>query len=245
MHHYVNILQKILRLRQICCHVSLPGNLTSKLADLSTADFDERFAHRAFNLMRENDSLQCSICSFDFSSWRPPDDEVSEEDETSSQSSKARRTKGNSASSSRTTSPEPSQRTLSLVPVMTKCQHLYCSDCFRANICPEYSNVIEPTACPACDQQLANAKDFVALTSIPLSSTSIEEDIPLQATDVDYKAHTSAKITALIEDLTVFSQSNEHSVNYDEKSINIIVESDAMPNKTVVLFVALDSDATF
>ncbi|KAF8578440.1 hypothetical protein K439DRAFT_1528852 [Ramaria rubella] len=236
MKNYVGILQKILRLRQICDHFELvkgKGILADE-ADVAV-NYDDVVAeiardgintHRGmviFSLLRESGTAQCVECGFELA---PPLDAVKEEGVDSEEPGPKR---GRKSKASGPNSRAPTRQNSPTTPrlVLTRCQHLFCIECFRNCICPGWPNVPSDLhrGCSACQAGLT-----------PLDAVELNPDAPPAAPEAKKKAgkrerrqkgmplenlYFSTKVKALLGDLVEFSKSNPNSRNYDPESLEV------------------------
>ncbi|KAF8519105.1 SNF2 family N-terminal domain-containing protein [Hysterangium stoloniferum] len=233
MKNYVGILQKILRLRQICDHFELvkgKGILSDESETVNYEDLVNEIAREGINaqrgtaifaLLRESGTAQCVECGFELA---PPVDDIKEEgvDEEAGakRSRKIKASLPNSRNGTRQNSPMVPR------PVLTRCQHLFCIECFRTCICPGWPNVPNDIqrGCSACQAGLA-PQDAVELNldapaagdvkKKPGKREKRQKGMPLQ------NLYFSTKVKALMADLVEFSKSNPHSRNYDPDSLEV------------------------
>ena len=240
MKNYVGILQKILRLRQICDHFELVKNKGLGLigdlpnyedlaALISSQGIDQPRAAALYAYLREAGTAQCvecgGECSVDPAQAEGGGCPLADADAPSGfQKRGGRKGKaGPSASrtSTRQNSPTPA------VCIITRCQHLFCAGCFR-NSC---------TAVPS--DVCAESRVTCAICQTSLPPWDVVEFNPEYAMTPDKKKgpvrkekrqkgvmsmedfHPSTKVKALIGDLLPLSRANPHSANYDPESIEI------------------------
>jgi SWI/SNF-related matrix-associated actin-dependent regulator of chromatin subfamily A3 len=247
MKNYVGILQKILRLRQICDHYELvqnKGSCNSQFdgatheditAAIARDGIDASRAAAIFNLLRESATAQCVECGIELATVTETN-----QSETSNEDPPKRGRKPKVVQSkSRAGSP------IAIVPVLTKCQHLFCIACYRNCICPGWPEV-PPDAtrcCSACPTGLrpSDAVEIRSDTSVsePKKRGTKKEKRPKGQSIANYAS--STKIDTLMMDLVTFSKSNPYSTNFDPSSVeiqeldssrNVVSEE---PIKTVVL----------
>lgn len=249
MKNYVGILQKILRLRQICDHYELVMNKglgligdTPNWEDLAAVickeGLDVQRATAVFNLLREAGTAQCVDCGYEMGI--APDD--AEGDACGPLDGEpARRGRKPKAAASRASTRQSSPSNLAHA-ILTRCQHLFCIGCFRNSCCP----AVDKRSCAVCQVPL-NDQDFVdlipsSLTMEPLSAKKkAGKREKRQKGMVTFEnLHMSTKIRALINDLMPFSRANKYSTNYDPNSLDVqMIDSDGNtidegPVKTVV-----------
>ncbi|CAE6447713.1 unnamed protein product [Rhizoctonia solani] len=235
MKNYVGILQKILRLRQICDHYELvkgkdemtPLDYDAVLKAIVEEGLNLSRATAVFSVLRDCGTAQCVECQTELAS-APPD--AAETDALETDRKPGRKPKGpagvKSQAGTRQNSPSGP------VPVVTRCQHLYCIDCFRASVCPGWPKVPPNTqrSCSTCQSVLVPAVDAIqvqpdaAMTPEQIMAGSAPKQKrkeprkkggPLQS------AKHSTKIKALIDDLMPFSRANPYSINYDPASVEV------------------------
>ncbi|KAG6854236.1 hypothetical protein C0991_009254 [Blastosporella zonata] len=235
MKNYVGILQKILRLRQICDHFelvqgkgldqALPQDTPSYedlIADISKDGLNAARAAAVFSILRESATTQCVECGGELCiSSESPSDEV----DGPPTSKRGRKGKGPaSRGSTRASSPMTPR------PVLTRCQHLFCLDCYRNSICPGWPNVTPDTrrSCSACQSGLTpldaveikpELADAASLKKKPQKREKRQKGV-LEA------FNPSTKVKALLGDLIIFSRANPHSNNYDPASIEVQMVDD-------------------
>lgn len=229
MKNYVGILQKILRLRQICDHFELVegkemkpknanGECSGSFEDITAATIDtEGFGYSraaaVFVILCESATAQCVECGNELgvSSDLPPD---TCESETQQSLKRGRKYKSSaSRSSTRANSPDTPR------PVLTRCQHLFCLGCYRNSVCPGWPNVAPDIkrVCSACQTALSPADAFEinleALEYCQKKKERKQERRPKERCLENFIP--STKIKSLLQDLIQFSYMNPHSRNYD------------------------------
>ena len=256
MKNYVGILQKILRLRQICDDLELvkgKGLLGDAQHDASYEEtvaavmVEGITAPRAaiiFALLREAATTQCSECGIELCPTEVTSSYGSGADcEVSLPAKRSRKTKASRAST-RANSPATPQAPR---PIMTRCQHLFCTYCFKRKMSwpdcePDFAN-----PCPVCQYRLRlmDAVEFdldvVSTEAVGKRKSGKREKKLRSALGAPFRP--STKVKALLSDLAQFSKANPHSVNYDPTSLEVqmvddqgnIVDDGIV--KTVVLYV--------
>ena len=249
MKNYVGILQKILRLRQICDHFELvKGKGGAMVSEDSGLDYDEIIAAIAkdglnmsratavFALLRDSGTAQCVDCGMDLATpvGGTQLEGGVEPDEATKPSKRGRKPK---MSSSRAPTRQNSP-TLGMRPVLTRCQHLFCIECFRHSTCPEWPSIPNDTIkqCSACSCNLTPATDAVEVSPDGLIGSEASKGKPKkrekrQKGVMDYAFTPSTKVKALLGDLLPFSRTNPYSSNYDANSVEVSVV-DASGNDT-------------
>ncbi|KAH7885941.1 SNF2 family N-terminal domain-containing protein [Phlebopus sp. FC_14] len=243
MKNYVGILQKILRLRQICDHFELvDGKGLGETQALETSSYEDIAAaieREGLNparaaaivaLLREAATTQCVECGEELC-FSPESQQMVESGtpmdiDGPSAPKRGRKAKGTTSSRAPTRPSSPSTSML----VLTRCQHLFCLGCYRQCICPAWPEVPSDTrrSCSACQTGLS-----------PQDAIQVRPDC--QPQDLKKKAgrrerrpkntglekfHPSTKVKALLGDLVQFSRANPHSVNYDPESIEVEMVDD-------------------
>ncbi|KAL0951422.1 hypothetical protein HGRIS_008114 [Hohenbuehelia grisea] len=229
MKNYVGILQRILRLRQICDHFELvdgkfpgaDGQSQECYEDIITAiardGIDAAKAAAVFAILRESATTQCVECGAELCNANDLLQADAADDAVPSTPKRGRKPKGaTSRGPTRPSSPSSPR------PILTRCQHLFCIECYRNCICPGWPNVAPDIrrSCSACQAGLA-----------PLDAVEIKPDNGADASKkktakrekrtkiLPEDFHPSTKIKALMYDLLQFSKANPYSVNYDPASI--------------------------
>jgi SWI/SNF-related matrix-associated actin-dependent regulator of chromatin subfamily A3 len=257
MKNYVGILQKILRLRQICDHFelvegkgvgcgSLPDSATSYeevAAAIVREGLNTARASAIFALLRESATTQCVECEIELCTTLEASQQNDLDSDAAAPVKRNRKARNpGSRAPTRVNSPSTPQ------PVLTRCQHLFCLDCYRSCICPEWPKVPPETvrSCSACQTGLGPADAVEVRPDYTLESPSKkgsrrkekrQKGMPLD------NFHMSTKVKALLGDLLPFSRNNPYSANYEPESVEVQVvdnrgnEIDDGIVKTVVLCV--------
>ncbi|KAI0961971.1 hypothetical protein AcV7_000926 [Taiwanofungus camphoratus] len=242
MKNYVGILQKILRLRQICDHFELVqdkglGLIGDNQPQESAMAYDDIVAvvareginaQRAatlFALLKETGITQCVECACELAG---PLDSLQGENgmaETDALSAAPKRNRKQkvpaSRASTRHNSPSMSH------PVFTRCQHLFCVECFRNSIAPEWPNIPpDMKRCCSICQSVLTAFDAVEINPelacidmVPKKKSAKKEKRQKGVSLENF--HPSTKVKALLGDLVQFSRANPYSANYDPSSIEV------------------------
>ena len=235
MKNYVGILQKILRLRQICDHFEL---VMTKGPSQDTPNYDELAATIAkeginlaravavFSLLKEAGTAQCVECGYELGvpSEGAEADNCNNPCGEAESSKRGRKPKaGASRNPTRQNSPSTTVRA-----ILTRCQHLFCIACFRNSSFPGWPDACQttPHACAVCQTALmpGDAVD-VAPDAVPTElpgkkKTNARREKRQKGANLD-NFQPSTKIRALLSDLVQFSRANPHSVNYDPNSIEV------------------------
>lgn len=253
MKNYVGILQKILRLRQICDHWELvegkgPGDTGIDYEEIMEAISKEGLnasrANAIFSLMRDAGTAQCVDCGCELGT---PTDAAQKEgglDYESVPQKRGRKSKTSSRVPTRQNSPS------SIRVILSRCQHLFCILCFQNNVFSQWPNVPNdlPRPCSACQTLLR--PDDAAEVSLDCTSAEmtgkkkiIKREKRQKGVNLE-KFHPSTKVKALLGDLVSFSRANPYSANYDPSTVEVQMvdksgkEIDDGIVKTVVLYVA-------
>jgi SWI/SNF-related matrix-associated actin-dependent regulator of chromatin subfamily A3 len=148
MKNYVNILQKMSCLRQICDDVQLItasedgaryGCAAQYEETLNATEKDGINLERAtaiFALLRETSTAQCAECGMELASLLTdggPDIPVEGEDTPVNGKGSGRWEMKSSMAVTRASSPSPS-----LHPIITRCTHLFCLHCFRSKVSADW-----------------------------------------------------------------------------------------------------------
>lgn len=259
MKNYVGILQKILRLRQICDHyelvmnkgLGLVGDLPSGdapnweelTAVISKEGIDMNRAAAVFTLLREAGTSQCVDCGYELGI--PSED--AEDACAPSDGEPAKRGRKPKVSASRNPTRQNSP-TNGIHAIVTRCQHLFCISCFRHSSYPNWPNV-QPDmkrCCAVCQSVLApsDAIDLMSSNTLPdglVKKKPVKREKRQKGVVTLDSLVMSTKIRALLADLMQFSRANPQSANYDPNSIDVqMVDSqgnniDEGAVKTVVL----------
>uniref|UniRef100_A0A0W0FGG1 Dna repair protein rad5 n=1 Tax=Moniliophthora roreri TaxID=221103 RepID=A0A0W0FGG1_MONRR len=246
MKNYVGILQRILRLRQICDHYELvdgkevngdgqqPGmSYESIVAAIEREGLTTTHANAIFNLIRESATTQCCECGVELCGTPESQGDGLDLEAIPSGTPKRPRKTKNPSSRGPTRANSPSSATFRTI--MTRCLHLFCISCFRSCVCPGWPEVPNDTVrpCSMCQYSLnqADALEVKAEITAPESSgggsakkkTQKREKRPKIA-PADF--HSSTKIRSLLGDLVQFSKANPYSANYDPSSVEIQMVDD-------------------
>ncbi|KAF9015548.1 SNF2 family N-terminal domain-containing protein [Cyathus striatus] len=239
MKNYVGILQKILRLRQICDHFELvdgkqlgrdglsqdAGSYEDIVTDIARDGINASRAYAIFAILREAATTQCVECGSELCC---ANESLQGEgmDDSTTPAKKGRKPKGNNSRvPTRANSPSSPR------PILTRCQHLFCIECYRASICPGWPSVSSDTmrCCSACQTALSPSDAVEIKPDVfidggskrkPQRREKRQKGLPLD------HFHPSTKIQSLLGDLVQFSKANPHSVNYDPASLEVQMVDD-------------------
>ncbi|TBU34696.1 SNF2 family N-terminal domain-containing protein [Dichomitus squalens] len=241
MKNYVGILQKILRLRQICDHfelvqnkgLGLPGDAPSPYEDIvatvAREGLDLQRGAMIFALLREAGTTQCVECQCELSASMDANNEgLAEVDAPAAPAKRGRKPKA-SASTSRTSTRQNSPSAPQ--PVLTRCQHLFCAGCFRASTFPGWPNVQSDVhrACSICQTALLPSDAVQLNIDLAMLENVFSGGTKKKAAKKEKRQkgialedfHPSTKVRALLGDLIHFSKANPYSANYDPSSIEV------------------------
>ncbi|EKM84208.1 hypothetical protein AGABI1DRAFT_67507 [Agaricus bisporus var. burnettii JB137-S8] len=248
MKNYVGILQRLLRLRQICDHKDLIAAKDTVAGSDSAASYDDIVAAIAreginpvrasaiFAILKEAATTQCIECGGELCTLADGVGGIVNDDMDADgppPSKRGRKTKGPaSRAPTRANSPSNGPR-----PVLTRCQHLFCLACYKSAICPGWPEV-EATVmrpCSACQTELSPA-DAVEIKGDMMKLESDIASLGLPPPNIREQAlsilqaeicERSSKIKSLIHFLLPFSLANPHSANYNPAGLDIqILDSD-------------------
>jgi len=232
MKNYVGILQKILRLRQICDHFelvqgkepSLAGqgqegaiSYETLVADISREGLNDARAAAVFNILKESATTQCVECATELCVASDADQADALEDGCTTKRPKKQKS---SRTSTRACSPSTPRI------VLTRCQHLFCIECYRNSCAAGWPDISPDTRqyCSIC-QTVLFPFDVVEIKPEFYNDNATRK----KSKKKDKKAKTvsaenfrpSTKVTALLSDLVTFSKGNPYSQNYDPSSIEV------------------------
>lgn len=229
--NYVNILQKILRLRQICDHYLLLSDSTSAdddeasgepldyeqaVAAINAHGMSQRRAAAVMTFFKEESMCVCAECDVDLSCLAASVVVEEAVDGPTPVSKGGRSGKGKKK-----------------VPqaVLTKCQHLYCLTCFKKSIYSGWPKSLGGVArsCSRCAQGLRLASDCIEIVppgsseaaasgeyvpAAPASASRSTAASRRKKRDSGAELIMSTKIRRLMSDLMSYSNINPHSKNY-------------------------------
>ncbi|PFH54824.1 hypothetical protein AMATHDRAFT_135139 [Amanita thiersii Skay4041] len=232
MKNYVGILQKILRLRQICDHFELvqsketeqSNDLASSYddvaADIEKEGLTEARACAIFTLLRESATAQCVECGGELCSPNEAAQIDGLDVDCPSTTKRGRKSKSSSSRAPTRASSPAGPR-----PVLTRCQHLFCLNCYRNSICPGWPNALPDSlrSCSACQASLRpNDAIEIRTDTIPDSQKKkVQKRERRQKGACLENFHPSTKVKALLSDLVQFSRANPFSVNYDPTAVDL------------------------
>jgi len=239
MKNYVGILQKILRLRQICDHFELvkkpkeasgPDGSTQSYEEIVTAIAKEGInASRAsaiFALLKEAGTTQCVACGNDPGGFQEGGlTESAVDSDPACLPSASKRGKKSKATPSRANT-RPSSPSVPRI-VLTRCQHLFCLECFRQSVFPGWPTVPPDVfrSCSVCQCSLGMGDAVETGTETTSAETSrrktVKKEKRVKGGVIPENVLYSTKVNALIGDLMQSSKVNPYSVNYDPMSVEV------------------------
>ncbi|KAJ7225691.1 SNF2 family N-terminal domain-containing protein [Mycena pura] len=240
MKNYVGILQKILRLRQICDHWELvdgkgPGQQQDSVqsyedivADIAREGINATRAAAIFVILRESATTQCVECGTELCIGSDLSQTDALDMDGASAPKRTRKAKGSSSSSrgpTRASSPCIPR------PVLTRCQHLFCIECYQNCICPGWPNVAPDTrrSCSACQTGLSPSDAVEVKPDAGSDPTAKKKPMKKEKRQKGLSLanfHPSTKVKALLGDLVQFSKANPYSANYEPDSVEVQMVDD-------------------
>ncbi|WRT64679.1 uncharacterized protein IL334_001613 [Kwoniella shivajii] len=217
--NYANMLQEILRLRQICNHVDLAmsGSVEEDydgtvmdyqvaVKGIDTNGLNQSRAVAVCCFLKEGAGALCTGCGYDYGDIFP-DIGLGGVEEFEAKDEK------------------PKTKKLAHKPILTKCLHLYCPACFKSQVYSDYSKRQKSTvarACGCCNGMLRLPADIIEVTP-PECETSGEviPDQPKRTARKKYvrppgeKPNLSTKMQYLHDELLILSKKNPNSPHYD------------------------------
>jgi len=182
-----------------------------------------------FALLREAGTAQCVECGMDMAT--PGGGALLDGTEFEGPKPKAKKGTKGSRGPTRASSPTGAR------PVITRCQHLYCIECFRLSICPNWPKVKTEVhrACSVCQADLSPMTDAVEVSPDGLIQSEMLPKVRAPRKEKRQKGsspghNSSTKIKALMVDLMATSQLNPYSMNYDANLASEIQQTDANGN---------------
>ncbi|KAI6162042.1 P-loop containing nucleoside triphosphate hydrolase protein [Pisolithus thermaeus] len=239
MKNYVGILQKILRLRQICDHFELvegkglgevlsadSGNYEDIVAAIERDGLNSHHAAAIVMLLREAGTSQCVECGEELCTNGEREQMIDGGMgmDVDGPSAPKRGKKGRGVLSRAPTRPS-SPSTFYLV--LTRCLHLFCLPCFRQCTWPGWPDV-PSDACQVCSACQTGLSPQDAIQVRPDCSPqepsprkkTVKREKRLKGVGIE-KFQPSTKVKALLGDLVQFSKMNPYSTNYDPESIEV------------------------
>jgi hypothetical protein len=218
--NYCTILQELLKLRQICVHPALLQESEDRSAaagDLSSNiqqhGISKSRAVQLLALLADVGGGECGECQIVLSTIENQSgaNDLDQEEDVKPKRpiKKQRKTASTTTSAGPSTAnnsedDSPSNTCTSESPstVVTKCQHIFCHDCFRAKICPAWPKVTadDTALCSTCRTEIVPALDAVEIGAKELQR-SLEQALDEQIAE-DKKTKGKKKATRLFEHST-------------------------------------------
>lgn len=176
MKNYCSILQELLRLRQICVHMSLVRD-SEDLADVNggtdvASSIDKHGiskprAMQLLGLLRDAGGAQCCECGHDMiPAASAGSDEMADPVDKKPPKKSRKTAKSATASAACSDNDDPTANVDELKSVITRCQHLFCRICFRDKVYkdwPDNVNADDRASCTVCKADLTPALDAVEI----------------------------------------------------------------------------------
>ncbi|KAM0789050.1 hypothetical protein ACM66B_003113 [Microbotryomycetes sp. NB124-2] len=269
MKNFCSILQELLRLRQICVHMALVrdaedlavgGEEGDLIKTIAKHGISKPRAIKLLSLMKDAGAGQCAECGQEMlaggSGSTGEDDETngatattSKRKQTATNSRKKTKVTKSASLSAPNTDDDTDGVTSSTkddrVAIITRCQHLFCRQCFTSTVCPTWSKKLSHdvrAACSQCREEMTPVLDAVEVTPAELERAVEEAKDELAEAESGRgrkkgkKAQSnrmlemSTKTKALLQDLMPFSQANPASDNFDNQ---ILLDESSQPHQTI------------
>ncbi|WVF69696.1 hypothetical protein IAT40_004475 [Kwoniella sp. CBS 6097] len=221
--NYANMLQEVLRLRQICNHVDLAmlgpveEDYDGTIMDYQVAaqgidrnGLNQARAVAVLCFLKEGAGALCAGCGYDYGDYFP-DIGLGGVEEDSKPGEKTKLKK------------------LAAKPILTKCLHLYCPGCFKSQVYSDYSKRLKTQiarACGCCNAMLRLPTDIIEVAPPDQEGPDTVADQPKRAVRKKYirqpgeKLNLSTKMQYLHDELLGLSKKNPNSPHYDPFAIN-------------------------
>lgn len=178
--NYCSILQEVLRLRQICAHMALVRDSEDRADALKGEDggdvvsaikahgLSKPRALRLLALMRDTGAAQCDECGQELA---PGGLDTAQDTFEEDANKKPRRIKGIKKEKSNGTVKTESEETVkpsAPTPVLTRCQHLFCLECFQKNVAINFPDAVtanDRAACSVCKEEISPVIDAIQVSS--------------------------------------------------------------------------------
>ncbi|GAA5933630.1 hypothetical protein JCM3775_003757 [Rhodotorula graminis] len=245
MKNFCSILQELLKLRQICVHPALlqdtedrsSANGGDLVATIEAHGISKSRAIQLLALMRDAGGGDCSECGCAMQAFSranvedlngaAADDDVKPGRKPPAKRARKTKTQTGATSVANSTEDDGGAVQDDVSAVVTRCQHVYCTPCFKLRVCPEWPDVKgeEKVLCQVCAKEILPALDAVEIGPREYQKAlerSADEGLP--ATGKGKKGRKpkatrlfehSTKTRALLVDLLPFSQVNPHAENYN------------------------------
>jgi SWI/SNF-related matrix-associated actin-dependent regulator of chromatin subfamily A3 len=169
MKNYCSILQELLRLRQICVHTALvqdsedvAGGSGDLIKMIEQHGISKPRAIQLLSLMRDAGGAQCCECGTEILAVG----DAGEEEEEKKPAKKSRKVVKSASAPASAAASEDESGGIELRSVITRCQHLFCRDCFRTKVCSSWPNKVkseEKATCTVCKVEMTPALDAVEI----------------------------------------------------------------------------------
>ncbi|KAI0030206.1 SNF2 family N-terminal domain-containing protein [Vararia minispora EC-137] len=238
MKNYVGILQKILRLRQICDHVDLvkgkglfgeQASYEETIAAIVNEGITTARAAVVFGLLREAATAQCTECGCELAPTSADDADTPAEPAPDAPPAKRAPKKAKTTPSRGPT--RASSPATAIQAVLTRCQHLFCICCFRASFDPMWPDCAPdpPKQCSVCQAWLRPVDavtvdpDYVAPAAPEPEAKrrGVKRERRVRGAGASMDFHPSTKVKALMTDLVKFSRMNPYSTNYSPEELDV------------------------
>ena len=254
--NYCNVLQEILRLRQICVHMALVRDSEDRAAaDDDEGGGDVVFAIKKYGisrpralrllaLMRDTGAAQCAECDVELASsgLNAAQDDMEEDVKPAVGRKRPRKAlpaarKGTGKAKAESddngiagTGCASGVNPSAPLPVLTRCQHLFCLPCFQKNVAVNYPDAItaaDRATCSICREEMSPVIDAIQVCATDIDTTDAGvTDEPTRSRKGKNKQSNivehSTKIRELVRDLFLLSQNNPASVNYAGDAADLV-----------------------
>lgn len=178
--NYCSILQEVLRLRQICAHMALVRDSEDAAAARMGEDggdvvsaikahgLSKSRALRLLALMRDTGAAQCDECGQELAPGGLDVAQDTFEEDTDKKPKKIRGVKKEKANGVVKTESEETVNSSAPSPVLTRCQHLFCLECFQSTVSPGFPDSVTATdreTCSACKEEISPVIDAIQVSS--------------------------------------------------------------------------------
>ena len=209
--NYCSILQEVLRLRQICVHMGLvqdsedradlskDGDPDDIVSSIKAHGLSKDRALRLLGLMRDTGAAQCAECGAELASAGLNASQDDDEVEEKPKAKRSRKPKG-SAKPSRQSSVNGADDNVNPsapTPVVTRCQHLFCIQCFQKNVCltfPDSVTAADRSTCSICREELSPIIDAVQMNATDIDVLDNDEETETKKTNKRRIVEHSSKI---------------------------------------------------
>ncbi|KAK4055462.1 hypothetical protein OIV83_000008 [Microbotryomycetes sp. JL201] len=238
MKNFCSILQELLRLRQICVHMALVrdaedlavGENGDLIQTIIKHGISKPRAIKLLSMMKDAGVGQCAECGQEMlagggSGANGEDDETDGAAVTTSKRKTAVRKKTKVTKSASVSAHNTDEDTDGVtgsakddrVAVITRCQHLFCRQCFTSTCREELTPVLDAVEVTPAELERAveQAKDELAEADSQRGRAGKKGKKPQSGRMVEM----STKTRALLQDLLPFSQANPASDNFDNRMV--------------------------